>query len=78
MEKQIGVGLFCFAIFEKGPQTFQMLPSMPILFTRESQDAFGNKIEPSTSYFNQTNEIQPILQSVVSQMKLPILNHFLL
>ncbi|CAH0713154.1 unnamed protein product, partial [Brenthis ino] len=41
-----------------------MLPSMPILFTRESQDAFGNKIEPSTSYFNKNNEIQPILQSV--------------
>ncbi|CAG5029871.1 unnamed protein product [Parnassius apollo] len=32
-----------------------MLPSMPILFTRESQDAFGNKIEPSTSYFTQNS-----------------------
>ncbi|XP_063540821.1 uncharacterized protein LOC134749730 [Cydia strobilella] len=26
-----------------------MLPSMPILFTRDSQDAFGNKIVPGTS-----------------------------
>ncbi|CAH2042607.1 unnamed protein product, partial [Iphiclides podalirius] len=32
-----------------------MLPSMPILFTRESQDAFGNKIEPSTSFFGQSS-----------------------
>ncbi|CAG9795560.1 unnamed protein product [Diatraea saccharalis] len=29
-----------------------MLPSMPVLFSRESQDAFGNKIEPSTSFFS--------------------------
>lgn len=39
-----------------------MLPSMPILFTRESQDAFGNKIEPSTSFFNQNNFPKPIIQ----------------
>ncbi|XP_068620430.1 muscle M-line assembly protein unc-89-like [Battus philenor] len=32
-----------------------MLPSMPILFARESQDAFGNKIEPSTSCFGQNS-----------------------
>ncbi|XP_026495466.1 uncharacterized protein LOC113400197 [Vanessa tameamea] len=39
-----------------------MLPSMPILFTRDSQDAFGNKIEPSTSYFNKSIQAQPIVQ----------------
>ncbi|XP_063830824.1 uncharacterized protein LOC135080077 [Ostrinia nubilalis] len=39
-----------------------MLPSMPILFTRESQDAFGNKIEPSTSFFNPNTFIKPAIQ----------------
>ncbi|XP_075981471.1 uncharacterized protein LOC142980072 [Anticarsia gemmatalis] len=38
-----------------------MLPSMPILFTRDSQDAFGNKIEPSTSFFNQNCAPQPVI-----------------
>ncbi|XP_041984763.1 uncharacterized protein LOC121737220 [Aricia agestis] len=38
-----------------------MLPSMPILFTRESQDAFGNKIEPSTSFFNPTSTAKPAI-----------------
>lgn len=37
------------------PKIFQMLPSMPVLFTRDSQDAFGNKIQPSTSFFNQNS-----------------------
>ncbi|XP_013162595.1 PREDICTED: uncharacterized protein LOC106114065 [Papilio xuthus] len=32
-----------------------MLPSMPILFTRESRDGFGNKIEPSNCFFNQSS-----------------------
>ncbi|XP_023951253.2 uncharacterized protein LOC112055400 [Bicyclus anynana] len=40
-----------------------MLPSMPILFTRDSQDAFGNKIVPSTSYLNQNSETNTIVQS---------------
>ncbi|XP_034835570.1 uncharacterized protein [Maniola hyperantus] len=39
-----------------------MLPSMPILFTRESQDAFGNKIVPSTSYLNQNIQTNTIIQ----------------
>ncbi|PZC83082.1 uncharacterized protein LOC110371282 [Helicoverpa armigera] len=39
-----------------------MLPSMPILFTRDSQDAFGNKIEPSTSFFNPNSFPKPIIQ----------------
>ncbi|CAK1553028.1 unnamed protein product [Leptosia nina] len=30
-----------------------MLPSMPILFSRESQDAFGNKIERTTPFLTQ-------------------------
>lgn len=34
---------------------------MPILFTRDSQDAFGNKIEPSTSFFNQNFPPQPVI-----------------
>lgn len=38
-----------------------MLPSMPILFTRDSQDAFGNKIEPSTSFFNPNYPPQPVI-----------------
>ncbi|XP_059059657.1 uncharacterized protein LOC131852924 [Achroia grisella] len=38
-----------------------MLPSMPILFTRDSQDAFGNKIEPSTSFFNQNSLPKPVI-----------------
>ncbi|XP_026763201.2 uncharacterized protein LOC113521748 [Galleria mellonella] len=38
-----------------------MLPSMPILYTRESQDAFGNKIEPSTSFFNQNSVSKPVI-----------------
>ncbi|KAM3956688.1 uncharacterized protein ACR2FA_009339 [Aphomia sociella] len=38
-----------------------MLPSMPILFTRDSQDAFGNKIEPSTSFFNQKPLSKPVI-----------------
>lgn len=38
---------------------FQMLPSMPILFSKESQDAFGNKIEPSTSFFSQNSAPKP-------------------
>lgn len=42
-----------------------MLPSMPILFTRDSQDAFGNKIEPSTSFLNKN--VKPVVQSEVSQ-----------
>ncbi|KOB78610.1 Uncharacterized protein OBRU01_01517, partial [Operophtera brumata] len=33
-----------------------MLPSMPILFSKESQDAFGNKIEPSTSFLSQNSD----------------------
>ncbi|XP_013137032.1 PREDICTED: uncharacterized protein LOC106102166 [Papilio polytes] len=32
-----------------------MLPSMPILFTRESRDGFGNKIEPSNCFFGQSS-----------------------
>ncbi|CAG9563825.1 unnamed protein product [Danaus chrysippus] len=47
-----------------------MLPSMPILFTRDSQDAFGNKIEPSTSCFNQNNKENPIFQSEVVLSKI--------
>ncbi|XP_026743847.1 uncharacterized protein LOC113505377 [Trichoplusia ni] len=39
-----------------------MLPSMPVLFTRESQDAFGNKIEPSTSFFSQNSFSKPIIK----------------
>lgn len=38
-----------------------MLPSMPILFNRESQDAFGNKIEPSTSFFRQYLSSKPVI-----------------
>ncbi|CAB3242369.1 unnamed protein product [Arctia plantaginis] len=38
-----------------------MLPSMPILFNRDSQDAFGNKIEPSTSFFNASFTPQPVI-----------------
>ncbi|XP_047510168.1 uncharacterized protein LOC125053033 [Pieris napi] len=30
-----------------------MLPSMPVLFSRESQDAFGNKLEPTTTFLPQ-------------------------
>ncbi|XP_045452467.1 uncharacterized protein LOC123661555 [Melitaea cinxia] len=37
-----------------------MLPSMPILFTRDSQDAFGNKIEPSKSFLNKN--VKPVVQ----------------
>ncbi|XP_049876937.1 uncharacterized protein LOC126374366 [Pectinophora gossypiella] len=40
-----------------------MLPSMPILFTRDSQDAFGNKIEPSTSFFNQNPLEKPVINT---------------
>ncbi|XP_072942546.1 uncharacterized protein [Epargyreus clarus] len=40
-----------------------MLPSMPILFTRESQDAFGNKIEPSTSFFNPNSVSKPAIKT---------------
>ncbi|KAI5642936.1 hypothetical protein NE865_04975 [Phthorimaea operculella] len=39
-----------------------MLPSMPILFTRDSQDAFGNKIEPSTSFFSQNPFEKPVIK----------------
>ncbi|KAJ2948350.1 hypothetical protein O0L34_g7589 [Tuta absoluta] len=39
-----------------------MLPSMPILFTRDSQDAFGNKIEPSTSIFSQNPFEKPVIK----------------
>lgn len=42
-----------------------MLPSMPILFTRDSQDAFGNKIEPSKSFLNKN--VKPVVQLEVSQ-----------
>ncbi|XP_013193504.1 uncharacterized protein LOC106137250 [Amyelois transitella] len=38
-----------------------MLPSMPILFSRESQDAFGNKLEPSTSFFSQHSLAKPVI-----------------
>ncbi|XP_053614298.1 uncharacterized protein LOC128677456 [Plodia interpunctella] len=38
-----------------------MLPSMPILFTRDSQDAFGNKLEPSTSFFSQHSLAKPLI-----------------
>ncbi|XP_039759520.1 uncharacterized protein LOC120633383 [Pararge aegeria] len=47
----------------EGTQICQMLPSMPILFTRDSQDAFGNRIVPSTSYLNQNNQTNTIVQS---------------
>ncbi|KAJ8717403.1 hypothetical protein PYW08_005802 [Mythimna loreyi] len=40
-----------------------MLPSMPILFSRESQDAFGNKIEPSTSFFNPNSFPKPVIKA---------------
>lgn len=46
---------------------FQMLPSMPILFSRESQDAFGNKIEPSTSFFNPNSFPKPVINPKVGQ-----------
>ncbi|KAJ0173985.1 hypothetical protein K1T71_010131 [Dendrolimus kikuchii] len=39
-----------------------MLPSMPLLFNRESQDAFGNKIEPSTSFFSQNSSSKPVIK----------------
>ncbi|XP_037962305.2 uncharacterized protein LOC105391412 [Plutella xylostella] len=39
-----------------------MLPSMPVLFARDSQDAFGNKIEPSTSFFGQNILSKPIFK----------------
>lgn len=54
-----------------------MLPSMPILFTRESQDAFGNKTQPSTSFFSQIDKNQPIIRTTVSQIKLLVLYNFL-
>ncbi|KAL0820203.1 hypothetical protein ABMA28_006127 [Loxostege sticticalis] len=49
-----------------------MLPSMPILFTRESQDAFGNKIEPSTSFFSQNTFIKPAIQPEPPPVKLKV------
>lgn len=48
-----------------------MLPSMPILFTRESQDAFGNKIEPSTSFFSQNSAPKCDINPEVSQIPRP-------
>ncbi|CAH0401420.1 unnamed protein product [Chilo suppressalis] len=39
-----------------------MLPSMPVLFSRDSEDAFGNKIEPSTSFFNANWVAKPAIK----------------
>lgn len=44
-----------------------MLPSMPILFTRESRDGFGNKIEPSNCFFGQSSVSKTAIIPEVSQ-----------
>lgn len=51
-----------------------MLPSMPILFARDSQDAFGNKVEPSTSYFNRETICKDTVSRQVEEPKLVIIN----
>lgn len=60
-------GIVVVIFLQKLTKICQMLPSMPILFTRESQDAFGNKIVPSTSYLHLNNPLNTIVQDEVSQ-----------